>query len=209
MLSTLALFASVNAGPDELAAPMPELSDKDFRDLVKLTHHGPGAAMGQKGFELQDWKNAVIKTVRLPVNTPERLRCDEESRSKLDEETLKVMGECVFSNAELVKKHGLGSISPSWAHKVSTLACEPQPIGKVDVSCHQLNCNEETMICHPGHDATVYEALTNEGEIINLHCHEWTDEDAQDKQRCHAVAEGDRVYMQKSNAAASHTVRME
>lgn len=180
-------------------------SDEEFNRLVKLTHHGPGAAMGRSGFDLADWKNAVIKSLRLPKVTPARLRCDEETRGQMSDDLKEVMGDCVESPAELVKLHGLGSIAPSWAPKTTTLACEPMPVGKVDVSCHRLNCEDQTLVCHNGHGATVYEALTTDGGIVNLHCHDWTDA-GEAKLRCHAVAEGDRLYMTKPSSPMTHHI---
>jgi len=196
MLST-ALFLTATLGRplEPASAPAHEVSDSEYHKLLKLTHHHLGAALGRKGFELKDWKNAVIKAFPLPNKAPKRLEkdCDPAVRAKMSEEEAHLIGDCFRGESELVVRHGLGSTSPTWSAKTCRLACEPKPVAKVELSCHRTCASEDTMVCHEAHDATVYEALTTDGKIINLHCHEWL-EGTEKRQRCHAAAEGDRVF---------------
>jgi len=207
LFTTLFVTATLGRAMQAAAAPDHEVSDAEYKKLLKLTHHNLGAALGRKGFELKDWKDAVIKAFPLAPKPPARLakQCDPEEREKMDSEEKHLTGDCFKGESELVVRHGLGSVAPTWPTKTTSLACEPKPIAKVELSCHRMCSERSQMVCHEAHDATVYEALTTDGNIMNLHCHEWL-EGTEKRQRCHSAAEGDRVY---TKPLAKRTIAME
>merc|ERR1719412_2288120 len=91
--------------------------------------------------------------------------CDEKKASR----RRTTLGECVENEEALFLKLGSGSIAPTPVTKPVTFASVPELVGEVEWSCHKVNSSEEKMVCHEGgFRNTLWEALTNDGQIVNI-----------------------------------------